>query len=101
MVTQLTLPSKTINYRFARGNQELRNFVKNFDLLKLLNTLFNFFTYKNDATPPKKTIKYCFLRGSEWNSELPIKRVIIQTKMVPQLGIEPRTQGFSVPCSTN
>ena len=83
MVTQLTLPSKTINYRFARGNQGLRNFVKNFDLLKLLNTLFNFFTYKNGATLPKKTIKYCFLRGSEWNSELPIKRVLIQTKMVP------------------
>ena len=29
------------------------------------------------------------------------KRSISASLMVPRLGIEPRTQGFSVPCSTN
>ena len=35
------------------------------------------------------------------NNDYPETLTIKGQKNMPQLGIEPRTQGFSVPCSTN
>ena len=63
---------------------------------RVLNVLF-FVGIKNELCKDKKANG-----GEECNSELQLKKTTeVVLKVVPQLGIEPRTQGFSVPCSTN
>ncbi len=57
-------------------------------------------------TLPSKMIKYHFARGNQGpqnpsDFDFYNFKGELDKKNMPQLGIEPRTQGFSVPCSTN